>query len=212
MQTPPAVTLTPHAVVVDAEAIVQARHDFAEKQCVLLNGLLGPALLNLLSPRLERSTWSDFEHGGIGTEVVAADPHATSLLHFAINAPAAIHAFRAITGCDDFNWFDGRIFRMDPAAGHYDSWHDDFVHERLVGMSINLSAEPYEGGEFEIRRKRTDAILGRIANRVPGNASLFRLGPDLEHRVAPLSGTHARTAFAGWFRRDQPDLLSRLRQ
>lgn len=179
---------------------------------MLLQGLLGPALLDLLRPRLEHTAWSDFAHGSIGTEVVSEDVHAVSMLHFAINSPAAIDAIRTICTCDDITWFDGRIFRMDPSAGHYDSWHDDFLDGRLIGMSVNLSFEPYEGGQFEIRRKNTDAPLGRIANLVAGDASLFRLAGDLEHRVAPLAGTRPRTAFAGWFRRGQPGLLARLRR
>lgn len=207
-----AITLAPHKVVVDTTGVAQARQQFEDTQCALLADLLDPALLNMLRPRLEQTAWSDFAHGSIGTEVVSADLHAGSMLHFAINAPVVIEAVRAICGCNEITWFDGRIFRMDPAAGHYDSWHDDFLEARLVGMSINLSFEPYEGGEFEIRRKKTNTPIGRIANSIPGDASLFRLSSDLEHRVAPLAGTSARTAFAGWFRSGEPDLLARLRR
>jgi hypothetical protein len=211
VQFPRAITLTPRDVVVDAGALQTLKHRFERDQCVLLPGLLGAALLELLRPRLDASTWSSRQHGEIGSEAVCDDVQALGMLHFAVNAPALIDAIRRISGCMDITWFEGRIFRMNPAAGHHDSWHDDAGRDRLVGMSVNLSFEGFDGGEFEIRPKGSTETLGRISNLVAGNASLFRIAPHLEHRVAPLTGPRARTAFAGWFHRGEPDLLMRLR-
>jgi hypothetical protein len=206
-----AITLTPRDVVIDAGSLPRLQSHFDKHHCLLLEDLLETSLLQLLRPRLECGGWSEFLHGSIGSEVVLYDEQALGILHFAVNAPAVIDAVRTIARAPQITWFDGRIFRMDPKQGHHDSWHDDFARERVVGMSVNLSFGGFDGGEFEIREKGNRDPLSRISNLSVGNASLFRISPVLEHRVAPLRGERARTAFAGWFRSGEPDLLARLR-
>jgi hypothetical protein len=205
------IALGPCGVAVDAGAVLRLRDEFRVQHCVLLEGLLDHALLDLLRPRLAAGTWADFTHEGIGTEVILNDDLALNILHFAINAPAVLDAVRVISDCPDITWYDGRIFRMDPAAGHYDSWHSDVMDGRLIGMSVNLSFAGYEGGEFEMREVSTDRRVGKIANHTLGNASLFRIDGQFQHRVGALAGTRPRTAFAGWFKSGPPALMTRLR-
>ena len=38
------------------------------------------------------------------------------------------------------------------------------------------------------------------ANSGLGNAVMFQISPALRHRVSAVTGSHARTAYAGWFR------------
>jgi hypothetical protein len=78
-------------------------------------------------------------------------------------------------------------------------WHADLHAGHQVGMSVNLGAEPFDGGVFEIRRAGTTAPLDAIANVGAGDAILFSIADDLEHRVTPMRGAVAKTAFAGWF-------------
>jgi hypothetical protein len=99
---------------------------------------------------------------------------------------------------------------MIPALGHYDSWHDDDFQNRLIGMSINLSPIGYEGGLFQMRKRKSDDILAQIANTGFGDALIFRISGDLEHRVAGVEGTEPKTAFAGWFQPDLPEYLGDL--
>jgi hypothetical protein len=67
-------------------------------------------------------------------------------------------------------------------------------------MSINLSLEEYQGGELQIRETRSGKIVSEIANTGLGDAVLFPISPELEHRVLPVRGDRAKIAFAGWFR------------
>lgn len=204
------ITLTNRDVIIDAESMRQLSQEFRARHCVMLQGLLEVSLLELLRPRLEAASWKTIRHDdGIGAEVELDDDYATSLLHFAVNAPAFLEAIRALTGCAGINRFRGRVFRMDPAADHYDSWHDDMSEGRLVGMSINLSFGGYEGGELELKDMETQAQLARIATVHAGNATLFRIASRLQHRVAPLRGHRPRTAFAGWFKSGMPDPVNR---
>jgi hypothetical protein len=38
-----------------------------------------------------------------------------------------------------------------------------------------------------------------IENPHLGDAVVFRIGPEFEHRICPVEGDVFRTAFAGWF-------------
>lgn len=137
-------------------------------------------------------------HGAIGTEIVLMNNLALNLIHFAVSAPAFIEGVRRFTGCDDLSWFDGRIYRFVPGAAHHDSWHDDVGEDRLVGMSVNLSSVPHQGGRFQLRDRITKAMHCEVTSTVLGNAHLFRISPKLQHRVDTVVGCQLKTAFAGW--------------
>src|SRR5438552_16205534 len=93
-----------------------------------------------------------------------------------------------VSGCRPISFFFGRVYRRLPDLAHHDSWHSDLVEGRQIGMSLNLSARPYEGGIFEIREAATERRLAAIANVGPGDAILFRIDPALEHRVTDVRG------------------------
>ena len=91
-----------------------------------------------------------------------------------------------VTGCGPIGCFTGRVYRMLPGPGHYDSWHTDAIEHRIVGMSVNLGRGMYTGGVFQLRELRSQKLLSEVANTGPGDAILFRISPDLAHRVTPV--------------------------
>lgn len=200
-------------VVVDDAAIESLQEEFQRRSCVRLTGLLDASLLTLLMPIINSGSWRSLTHEGIGSEIVfSGGESAVSALHFAANSPKFLAAVQSITGCDDLTWFGGRIFRMSPDAGHYDSWHDDVAGNRRVGMSINLSDVGYDGGTLELREFASMTMLAQLTNTELGSATLFRISPVLQHRVSPITGTRSRTAFAGWFCSGEPDFLNCLQK
>jgi hypothetical protein len=192
-------------VVVDAESIERYKLEFQEKRCVLLPKLLEPRLLDFLLERLEQGQWVEKVHEDIALEVVLDDAPARGLLHFLANAPAFVKTVQEITGCGPVTQFRGRIYRFIPNSGHYDSWHSDNGDGRLVGMSLNLSPRGYEGGVFQLRECPSERILAEIANTGWGNATLFRISGQLDHRVTDVIGENPKTAFAGWFKSGTPN-------
>ena len=52
---------------------------------------------------------------------------------------------------------------------------------------------------FEIRLADAAEPLAAIANVGPGDAILFSIADEFQHRVTPMQGSVAKTAFAGWF-------------
>jgi len=172
---------------------------FAEAASVRLPGLLEPEFRTRLSGLLDDAVWADREHGGIGRDRCLMGGPALSALHFAFNDPAFLRLVEAITGRTPLVSFVGHVFRLEPGSGHFDTWHTDDVQDRWIGLTLNLSPAPYEGGRFQLRDVTTGALRCDIANVGPGDAVLFSIGPTLEHRATPVTGTRVRTTCAGWF-------------
>lgn len=172
---------------------------FRSDRCVTLPGLLDPAALAWVQRQIATTTLFERDHGDVdSTELTLPIGPCLGFLTFLANDPPFLRFIERLTGIAPLTRFAGRVYSRIPGA-HHDAWHDDIHPDRLVGMSINLSTGVYDGGLFEIREFETKRPLGKIANTGFGDAILFAIGEGLEHRVSPLAGTVAKTAFAGWF-------------
>ena len=187
----------------------RARALFDSVHCIQLRGLLAPDILVRLRRELDRARFAPRVHGHIGVELAMTHNAGLDLLHFLINDPIFFRIIRQITGCAPIGSFGGRIYRMVPGSGHYDSWHSDAVDHRMVGMSVNLSAQPYCGGTFQLRERASEAMLVEAPNTGFGDAIVFRIDERLQHQVTAVEGTVPKTAFAGWFV-SEPVFLARL--
>src|SRR5260221_10339055 len=121
----------------------------------------------MISSRLAHCSWSTQDDGTIAKELLPIDLAPASALNFAANTPEFLDLIRHVTGQPDIKMFSGRVYRMSPGADHFDSWHADVgtTHrDRLVGMSINLSPRPYQGGVFRLRDEASQEILGELPN------------------------------------------------
>jgi 2OG-Fe(II) oxygenase superfamily len=178
------------------------RDCFATQHCVVLKNLLEPALLEKIQGHIERAQWrsSAFEDGFSGTEFTLDEPVTCNLLSFLLNNLEFLNIIRIITGCTQISDFSGRVYRMAAGPQHHLSWHSDFKEKRQVGFSMNLSTDVFQGGSFELRDRSTLAPLAQVNNTGFGDALLFRISADLQHRVTQVVGTVPKTAWAGWFR------------
>lgn len=181
------------------DELAHLRDEFQRRHCLMIPRLLDLVLAEELARRIEASDFYRREHDGIGVEACMEVNATLAWLLLLVNDVRVVETVRSITRCAHIGHFEGRVYRLEPTSDHYDSWHDDVGEGRLLAMSINVSTHPYEGGAVEIRDRRTGAIAeGRAANL--GDALLFELGDDLEHRVLPVQGDEPRTVFAGWFK------------
>ena len=184
----------------DSAALEEAQAEFRDRHCILMPNLLEPTLVQSVAAALDRAEFRDYSHDEIGTELCARPGLATGVLELLANDPQLFETIRLITGCGPIGCFHGRVYRMVPNSGHYDSWHSDEGFDRMVTMSINLSPRPYRGGVLQIREKRSTEMLREVANVGLGDGILFRIAPDLTHRVTDVEGEVPKTAYAGWFR------------
>jgi hypothetical protein len=166
--------------------------------------LLDPPLYAMIARALEQTPFVDRTHKGIGTELCAGGSRALDVLQFLANDPRLFAMVGELTGAGPIRSFEGRVYRHVPGTEHHDSWHDDVSGTRLVALSINLGAEPYQGGVLQIRERASGCVVAEVENTRPGGGVLFRIAEHLQHRITPVTGGVAKTAYAGWFR-ERPD-------
>lgn len=197
--------LTARGPVMHAAAPAAALTDaFLARQVVKLPGFIAPPLLEWVQREVASALWLERKHDGMtATELSMQDNTCLGLLHFLVNDPVVLRFVEHVTRRQPLTAFGGRIYNRIPGQ-HQDDWHDDLHPDRQVGLSVNLSSGVYEGGVFELRLADGGRPLGAMANVGFGDAIVFAIADHLQHRVSPLVGTVAKTAFAGWFggRRD----------
>ena len=186
-------------IIESSTALSTLRERFREQNYVRLPKLIEPTLLGLVRSWIERGEFRPKTHTDVGREVCLKDPKALNLIDFLVNNNRFFRIVEQITECGRIGCFISRVYRMIPNSGHYDNWHRDLVEPRLVALSLNLSPETYSGGVLLLRDRRTQQILQEIENTGCGDAILFKLAPDLQHRVTDVSETAPKTAYAGWF-------------
>ena len=178
------------------------RDRFAKNHCVVLEKLLEPALLEKVQKQIEQANWHSSAWDDFGTEFTLGNDslRTVRLLLFLLNMPEFLNVIRIITGCAQITDFAGRVYRMTAGPQHHLAWHDDNADQQHVGFSMNLSTDVFRGGTFELRVRRTHTPLAQVNNTGFGDALLFRISKDLEHRVTEVVDNVAKTACAGWFR------------
>ena len=203
----PLIQITKSGVACSLTAREQTRMRtvFDRTHCLRFPKLLEPALLHPIQTRIEKAGFYEKDYRKVTNLTVRYlnrlnDKVVDNMLNFLLNNEQLFRLIRETTGCLGISGFAGRVYRMSPHTGHYDSWHDDLRDHRLIAMSMNLSTEVYSGWILQIRDTRSGHIVHEAANTGFGDAVLFRLAPFLEHRVTGVEGTASRTAFSGWFR------------
>jgi len=189
------------------------RREFAESRCIHVRGFLDPRLLAWLRARLAEARFQERVHKDLvppAVDLGLADERLLAMIVTTVNDRRLFGVVRAISGCDAIGCYNGIVYRMDPRPDHCDTWHSDMDGNRMVTLSVNLGG-PYEGGLLQIRHRPSLRIVHEVANTGPGDAILFALGEDLEHRVGAVTGRATKMALAGWFQR-RPAALQALKQ
>jgi hypothetical protein len=117
-----------------------------------------------------------------------------------MNNRELFHAIEKITEIPAIGNFVGRLHSSVHGGGHHIAWHGDNADNRLLGLTIDLSSSAYEGGVFELRRKASQEIICAVPRQQPGDAFVFRISPDLQHRLTLIKSGGPRTVGVGWFR------------
>jgi len=182
-----------------AEELARLTREFAQNQCILLRNFLEPELSAYLLRKLAKEEFYSRPHKDTRLELCLKETETHGLVHFLLNDPVLFDVLQKITSCGRIGRFYGRVYRMVPGAGHYDSWHDDDFENRRLTISVNLSHEVYEGGLLQLRNRQTKAKIYEIANTGFGDVIVFRVGRDLEHQVTEVVGSFEKMALSGWF-------------
>ena len=175
------------------------RQEFVSTGMARLPGFLSPDLLRWLQSAVAAAEFVDRTHGTLARDRMMVANPALSLIHFAVNDPALLAAVARVAGVETPGRFLGHVFMLRPGTSDYDSWHSDEGFDRHIGLSVNLTATPYEGGVFQLRDTATGTVLREVANTIPGDAMLFPISSRFQHRASPVTGGVTRLTLAGWF-------------
>ena len=183
--------------------------------CVLLKDFLTPSLISLVRPLLTTNRFVPMEYVKSKGKVFSRDRKLevtdplVRLFTFCLNSTRLYRAVGDLAGLgEDIGYFNARCYKIFPDSDEFKSWHTDWAGSRLLGMSINLSTEPVQGGEFQIRDRSGSRKVHQTIKGHFGDAHLFRIDNRLEHQVLPVTGTVPRFCCTGWFL-SQPDLRDR---
>lgn len=200
---PPLVQLTRQGTTCGSlETLAPLRAQFQQQHYFRLPQLIEPALLEVVQKQVEQGEFYERVHTRIDSnkELCLRENAASTALLFLINDEKLFEIIQQLTACETIRCFDGRVYRATPGNGHHDSWHDDVGDNRLVGMSINLSREEYSGGVLQLRERESGETVSEITNVRAGDAVVFRLARNLQHRISEVTGKAPKTALAGWFK------------
>lgn len=194
------------------------RQEFDRQHCVILPQLFAPGLVRTLLQQIESARFyrnrveDDLKREFAQDLTICGSEIALHVVHFVLNDPRVFRLVEEIAGCSRIGNFSGRIYRSLPNGDHHLDWHDDTdCPERLLGLTVNLSVKPFDGGTFQLRNKDSQQIICALQRLNPGDAHLFRIAPYLEHRVTCIKGQNSRTSAAGWFL-SAPDHRTALRR
>ncbi|MGI9066675.1 MAG: 2OG-Fe(II) oxygenase [Pyrinomonadaceae bacterium] len=190
-----------------ATDLERVQEEYKQNHCVVIRHFLEEGLLADIRGRMDFASFSPRVDEGIATELCLEDPLTLSILTLVLNNQELFDFTQKITGCGRIGSFSGRAYLFHAKFGHYDSWHDDLIDDRLVALSINLSSGAYEGGLLQIRERSSKRVTFEYANTGFGDALIFQVASNLQHRITEVMGETPKIAFAGWFK-SQPDFLT----
>lgn len=176
-----------------------ARDQFERHSYLCLRDFIEAGLLRAIRHQLAGVRFERKDYRGLGHDLTASNSPLAGVLYFLLNDPELFRLIRRVTGCRPIGCFTGRLYRLVARHGLNLDWHDDVLSDRMIAISVNLSDGPYRGGTLQIREK-SHVEREAVPNLGFGDALIFRVAEQLEHRVTPIEGKVAKTAFTGWFR------------
>jgi len=174
------------------------REEFEQNHCISVAQFLAPDLLGEVQAEVDQAGFYFRPVPGLSTEERMETNRVSARLHLLMNDDALLRVIGEITGIAT-GYFFGRVYRRVPGKGHHDNWHDDCDHQRLIGVTVNLSRQAYGGGAVLMRRRGSTDVFSQMRPAQPGDALLFRIHRSLQHRVEDVTGDAPRTVLTGWF-------------
>ena len=168
---------------------------------IALPRLISGELALELSRLVDESRFVRREHdveGVVDHDIQYGPLHA--FLEDMMNAPTVLSAVSELAGLSNLKRFVGRLMLLSEASGH-EEWHrvSSSGNRRRLGFSLNLSPQPFKGGELAIRQCGHVDSGQTLAMPDIGDGVLFRISDNFEHRALPVLGEVPRIAFVGWF-------------
>lgn len=189
------------------DQIMAMRNSFRDGYHAVLPGIIEAGFLTSIVALFSDDDFTERLTPNIGCVQTLANRKFEQGMHFLLNQEPIKEAISRIIKQPVQLWV-GNTVRRIPGRNHFSNWHSDMTapvrlgeqnYRRAAPLSLNLSPRRFEGGNLEIRKLKGESLLADIPNKGFGDAILFRIARELEHRVADVQGQVPRTVHVGWF-------------
>jgi len=194
-------------VTATPEQMQSARALFDRAKLLRLPGLVTPELAKAVREGMERDgfekpddeTMKSVYAGWYGRVRQDLNPGETNdMLNARANDPAFLKFVQDIAGTPPLGRCVGRVFRLLPTEQDL-PWHTDAEGGRVADLVIDLSAERYEGGRFEMRHTASKEIFTTLDDMQYCEGTLARIAAEIEHHNLRVTSQTPRVTFVGWF-------------
>ena len=120
------------------------------------------------------------------------------ILNACANDPAFLRFVEQVCGTPPLARCVGRVFRLLPTDFDL-PWHTDAEGDRMADLVIDLSADRYEGGRFEMRHASSKTIFTTVDDMDYREGTLARISEAIEHHNLRVTSSTPRITFVGWF-------------
>jgi hypothetical protein len=195
------------AGTVSEAELSELRSHYALRNVVRLPGFLDPELVARVQRRLRGCEFVSFHTtNGIDRRETPKNPATRGFLWLMFNDRRLFDFVEAVTGAGPIDATTGGIYRQRSIARHKLAWHRDLdFGRRVASMTVNLSPRPFRGGVLQFRTTTGHRPLGEVTYGGAGDAVLFRVGEDIQHRSTRVEGAQPKTIYSCWFGKSGPD-------
>jgi len=173
---------------------------FAQTRAMLCRDAIEPGFFEAIRRLITRAEFVPEMVERVGDREIETPDRAGRALSLALRRAQFMQWISATTGCGSISSVEGRVVQTRSGSSQELRWHDDLNDaRRRLAITLDLSDSPYEGGDFELRHKKTREVLFRHRHTSPGSVLIFSIAADLEHRVLPVMSGGPRRVYAGWF-------------
>lgn len=165
----------------------------------------------MFQDQMDRASFARRVHRGFGRDLQLKPSPITGAFTLLLNDRDFFSIVERIARCGRVGSLIGSVRRAMPGPGNSLGWHSDNLRYRKVAITINLGRKSYAGGLLQIRDRRSGMIVGEVSNNGTGDAVVFRIARNLDHRNTVVEGKIPKTAFAGWFV-TKPDFETKFRR
>jgi hypothetical protein len=197
----PRLRLSATATIIETspEADARAADAFARDHAIAFTDIFTDDICAMLDRACAQATFID-EVGVFGPRLREAPMRTAIIVRGLLSRPQVRDWIAKITGRGPLVDVRGSTARFVAGTEQHLDWHNDVNDDpRLLGFTVGLGREPYEGGLFELKPTRDGEVTFRFEHTRPFCWVVFPIAKQIMHRVTPLTAGGPRTVFGGWY-------------
>lgn len=172
---------------------------FNEQSSLLFEDVFEPDFLAKLVSNAAAAPFVENMVENIGLREMEAQQRIGATISLLLGRLDFLDWLEQATGITPLRATMGRLVQTRANGEDALEWHNDMdADHRQLGLVMNLSDQPFEGGIFEMRHTGTETPFRTVKHDRPGSIMIFAVNPNIEHRVTMVESGGPRRVYAGW--------------